>query len=109
MTSGAMIDGRFEEVLSIFKGKSKGVLSNLNDQSLTNDFTKSWQYSSGYEYGEKLKKFLFGSENINIPTSSTMLNNNPYSNKPMEFVFTLKNDNGQTLDTIRTQVPTMAQ
>ena len=109
MTSGAMIDGRFEEVLSIFKGKSHGILSNLNDQSLTNDFTKSWQYSTGYEYGEKLKKFLFGSENVNIPTSSSLLNNNPYSNKPMEFVFTLKNDNGQTLDTIRTQVPTMAQ
>lgn len=109
MTSGAMTNDSFSDVFTIFKGKSNGVLSNLNDQSLTNDFTKSWQYSSGYEFGEKLKKFLFDAENTKIPENSTMLNNNPYSNKPMEFVFTLKNDGGQTLDTIRTQIPTMSQ
>lgn len=109
MTSGAMTNDSFSGVFSIFKGKSGGILSNLNDQSLTNEMLNNSTYGLGYEYGEKLKKFLFGSENSNIPTSSTMLNNNPYGNKPMEFVFTLKNDNGQTLDTIRTQVPTMAQ
>lgn len=109
MTSGAMTNDSFSDTLSIFKGKSNGVLSNLNDQSLTNEMLSKSTFGVGYEIGEKWREFLFGGGNKNIPTSSTMLNNNPYSNKPMEFVFTLKNDGGQTLDTIRTQVPTMAQ
>lgn len=98
MTSGAMVDegwGGFSDMVTKKAGSTYESLSKFRYQTEAD--------SLGFELGQSLRDLLLGKEKM-LPQGTPMLNNSPYSNKPQEFVFTLKNEDGKVLDTIRTPV-----